>query len=128
MAAFVVSYWDVSVAQASGATFLAVVFGQKANVFACRSSTRRPGQLGWTTNRLVLMAVTVELVFALAVVLVAPFADALDQGIPPWQGWVVALLAIPAVLAVDAADKWWRSNRGVRRHETLAPATESYLG
>jgi magnesium-transporting ATPase (P-type) len=121
MAAFVVSYWDVPVARASGAAFLAVVFGQKANVFACRSSTRRPGQLGWTTNRLVLMAIVVELAFALTVVLVVPIADALDHGVPPWQGWVVALLAIPAVLAVDAADKWWRSSHGVRSHGTLAP-------
>lgn len=111
MVAFMVSYLDVSVERASGATFLAVVFGQKANVFACRSSTRRPGQLGWTTNRLVLLAITVELVFALTVVLVPPIANALDQGVPPWQGWVLALAAIPAVLAVDAADKWWRSNR-----------------
>ena len=36
---------------ASGAAFLTVVLGQKANVFACRSSTRWPGALGWSTNR-----------------------------------------------------------------------------
>ena len=41
---------------------MAVVFGQTANVFACRSSTRWPGSLGWTTNRLLLPAVGVGLV------------------------------------------------------------------
>ena len=35
---------------ASGAAFMAVVFGQMANAFACRSSTRWPGALGWTTQ------------------------------------------------------------------------------
>src|SRR5690606_2362308 len=46
---------------ASGAAFMTVVIGQTANAFACRSSTRRPGQLGWTTNRLLLPAAFIEL-------------------------------------------------------------------
>ena len=37
---------------ASGAAFAAVVIGQIANAFACRSATRWPGALGWTSNRL----------------------------------------------------------------------------
>ncbi|MEI8240640.1 MAG: cation-transporting P-type ATPase, partial [Actinomycetota bacterium] len=64
MLAFIVSMWAEGwgpnqpwpnahgIAAASGAAFLTVVFGQKANASACRSSTRRPGQLGWTSNRL----------------------------------------------------------------------------
>ena len=39
---------------ASGAAFIAVVLGQAANAFACRSATRWPGDSGWTTNRLLL--------------------------------------------------------------------------
>ena len=46
---------------ASGAAFTAVVIGQVANAFACRSATRWPGALGWTSNRLLLGAVAVEL-------------------------------------------------------------------
>ena len=42
---------------ASGAAFAAVVIGQAANAFACRSATRWPGALGWTSNRLLLGAV-----------------------------------------------------------------------
>jgi hypothetical protein len=45
-----------------GVGFTAVVLGQLANAFACRSTTRWPGQLGWTSNRLLLPAVGVELV------------------------------------------------------------------
>ena len=36
---------------ASGAAFAAVVIGQMANAFACRSASRPPWRLGWTTNR-----------------------------------------------------------------------------
>ena len=37
---------------ASGAAFLAVVLGQKANAWACRSATLPPWQIGWLGNRL----------------------------------------------------------------------------
>ena len=99
MAAFVVSMWTLGwgpgqpwpdadgLAAASGATFIAIVLAQTANTFACRSSTRRPGQLGWTTNRLLLMTVSIELAFALIVLLVPPFARGLDQRArPPGAG------------------------------------------
>ena len=42
---------------ASGAAFMTVVLAQVANAFACRSSTRWPGSLGWTSNRLLIPAV-----------------------------------------------------------------------
>ncbi len=94
---------------ASGAAFAAVVLGQMANAFACRSSTRRPGQLGWLGNRLLLGAVVCE-GLALAVFLaIPPVADLLRQAPPTAAGWLVALLAVPAVLGVDALDKLRRS-------------------
>jgi hypothetical protein len=31
-----------------------IVIAHTANAFACRSSTRWPGALGWTTNRLLI--------------------------------------------------------------------------
>ncbi|MBC7292310.1 MAG: cation-transporting P-type ATPase [Actinotalea sp.] len=96
---------------ASGAAFLTVVLAQTANAFACRSSTVRPGALGWTTNRLLLPAAAAELVFSLVVLLVPPVASALGQAAPPAVGWVVALLAAGAVLGVDAVDKAARARR-----------------
>jgi magnesium-transporting ATPase (P-type) len=87
---------------ASGAAFAAVVIGQMANAFACRSTTRWPGALGWTTNRLMLVAVTFQALALSAFLFIQPLADLLDQAPPPLIGGLIALLAAPAVLAVDA--------------------------
>ena len=46
---------------ASGAAFTAVVLGQVANAFACRSTRRPVWQVGWPTNRLLLGAIATEL-------------------------------------------------------------------
>jgi magnesium-transporting ATPase (P-type) len=93
------------VAVASGAAFMTVVLAQKANAFACRSSTMRPGQLGWTTNRLLLLGASCELAFALLVLWVAPLARQLDHHNPMLVGWALAFASMPMMLAVDALDK-----------------------
>ena len=80
---------------ASGAAFAAVVFGQMANAFACRSATRPPWRLGWTSNRLLLWAVGTEAVALALFLLVPPMADLLDHAPPPCGGLLVALLAAP---------------------------------
>jgi calcium-translocating P-type ATPase len=99
---------------ASGAAFCAVVFGQMATAFACRSTTRRPGQLGWTSNRLLLAAVAVEAVALAVFVLVPPVADLLRQAPPTAVGLAVAVGAIPAVLVADAVDKQRRARHAAR--------------
>ena len=93
---------------ASGAAFTAVVVGQMANAYACRSSTRHAFAVGWRGNRLLRIAVVAELVALLGFLLVPPVARALDQSVPrPWP-LLVALAAAPVVLAVDAAEKHHR--------------------
>ncbi|MEX0847124.1 MAG: cation-transporting P-type ATPase [Ilumatobacteraceae bacterium] len=104
------------VAAASGATFITIVLGQSANAFACRSATRRPGQLGWATNPLLFVTTGIEGAFALTVLLVPWFASHLGHASPPLWGWAVAAASIPLVLAVDALDKRHR-----RRHVTSGP-------
>jgi magnesium-transporting ATPase (P-type) len=90
---------------ASGAAFTAVVLGQLANAFACRSATRPPWTQGWFTNRLLLWAVLAE-IGALAVCLfVVPVSAALGHLPPPPIGFALAALAVPAVLAADWAHK-----------------------
>jgi magnesium-transporting ATPase (P-type) len=96
---------------ASGAAFTAVVVGQMANAFACRSATVWPGRLGWRTNPLLLGAVAVELALLVVFLVVPPVADLLEQAIPPLPGLLVALLAAPVVLLVDALEKRWRHGR-----------------
>ena len=106
---------------ASGAAFITVVLGQKANAFACRSTSVWPGRLGWTTNRLLLVAGVIELAFSLVVLLVPAIAAVLGQAAPPPIGWVVALAAIPALLALDALDKWFRRRSGRARARLRPP-------
>jgi magnesium-transporting ATPase (P-type) len=99
---------------ASGAAFAAVVIGQMANAYACRSATRSPWRFGWATNRLLVWAVIVEFAALAAFLLIPPVADVLDHAFPPVAGLIVALLAAPAVLAVDYVHKrvrWIRSMR-----------------
>jgi hypothetical protein len=105
---------------ASGAAFTAVVLGQAANAFACRSTVTPPWRIGWTTNRLLLAAVAAELAMLAAFLHVRPVADLLDHAPPTLAGGAVALLAIPAVLAADAVQKAvarpaHRSRRGGRQ-------------
>jgi hypothetical protein len=90
---------------ASGAAFMTVVIAQTANAFACRSSTRWPGDLGWTTNRLLIPAASAGLAFSLVVLLVPPAALLLGQASPPAAGWAVALSSALVLLVVDALDK-----------------------
>ncbi|WP_306060901.1 cation-translocating P-type ATPase [Natronococcus wangiae] len=96
---------------ASGAAFTAVVVGQMANAFACRSTTRWPGDLGWTSNRLLIGAVVVELLALLVFIFVGSIARILGHAPPPLEGALVALLAAPAVLLADAMYKRWRAMR-----------------
>lgn len=96
---------------ASGATFAAVVVGQTANAFACRSTTTWPGALGWFTNRLLVVGASIEVAIAAGFLLVPPVAATLGHALPSTVGWGVALLAAPAVLLADAVHKAWRARR-----------------
>lgn len=130
MVAFVVSMWalgwrpdrpwpDASgIAAASGATFMTIVLAQTANAWACRSTSRRPGEIGWTTNPLLIVTASIELGFALVVLFVAPIADLLDHSSPPLWGWVAGLASMPLLLAVDALDK----HRRRARRTAVAPS------
>ncbi|WP_136709296.1 cation-transporting P-type ATPase [Agromyces sp. H66] len=101
---------------ASGAAFMTVVAAQTANAFSCRSSTKWPGALGWTTNRLLIPAAAVEVTFSLVVLWVPPIAMAIGHQNPPLWGWVVALASMPILIGVDAFDKQLRARRPRRPH------------
>jgi magnesium-transporting ATPase (P-type) len=105
-------------AAASGATFTAVVIGQAANAFACRS-TVRPFHRDWRANPLLLAGVATGLVVGTLFVVVAPVADLLGHAVPPLVGLLLALATAPAVLAVDIMDKRLRQ----RTRAPQAPRT-----
>jgi hypothetical protein len=51
----------------------------------------------------------------------APLASLLDHDVPTLLGFVVASLAIPAVVAADTIDKWRRRPAGL--HQAGRPVT-----
>jgi magnesium-transporting ATPase (P-type) len=106
---------DGQLAAASGAAFMTVVLGQTANAFACRSSSRWPGALGWATNRLLIPATTIELALSLGVVFIPPIAGELGHAGPSLLGWLIALAAPIVVLVVDALDKARRGGGSLSR-------------
>ena len=101
---------------ASGAAFAAVVIGQAANAFACRSATRSPGRVGWRSNRFLLWAVAVELAALAGFLFIGPVARTLGHRPPPMAGFLVALLAAPVVLAADRVHKAIRIGRRSTHH------------
>jgi magnesium-transporting ATPase (P-type) len=113
------SFRAADVAAASGAAFMTVVSAQTANAFACRSSTRWAGAVGWTTSPLLIAAASVEVLFSFVVLFVPFLADELDHAPPPAAGWAVAILSAGVLLAVDAASK--RRRRASR--PSAAPLT-----
>jgi magnesium-transporting ATPase (P-type) len=98
-------------ATASGTAFAAIVLGQLANAFACRSETRTVLRTGARGNRLLLAAVGVELVLLLVFLGVPPLADLLGGTWPPPVGWALAALAVPVVWTADAIHKRGRATR-----------------
>ncbi|GAA4039453.1 cation-transporting P-type ATPase [Nonomuraea soli] len=91
-------------ASASGTAFAAVVLGQFANAFACRSESRWVGRVRWGGNPLLLGALAFE-VAMLVLFLVLP----LGGTFPSPAGWALAALAVPAVLTADTLHKAWRT-------------------
>ncbi len=104
---------------ASGAAFAAIVLGQMANAFACRSTSRPPWRLDRPINRLLVWAVAIELVLLVVSLTFVPLADLLGQAWPPLAGGLVALSAVPALLAADATHKWVRRRRAEARRAGL---------
>ena len=90
---------------ASGAAFTSVVAGQMANAFACRSATISPRHLGWFSNPYLVAAVLCEAAMLAAFLYVPFLSTLLGQAPPSKMGYLIAAMAIPAVLAADAIQK-----------------------
>ncbi|PTR32260.1 calcium-translocating P-type ATPase [Rhodococcus sp. OK519] len=106
---------------ASGAAFTAVVLGQIANAFACRSATRPVWQVGWLTNRLLVWAVAAEFVILIALLVIGPVAAVLGQSPPSIAGWAIAIAGMPALLAADYSNKRIRRTGAGRARRPSPP-------
>jgi magnesium-transporting ATPase (P-type) len=93
---------------ASGGAFAAVIAGQAANAFACRSATRPAWSVPRFANRVLLPAVGFALVVGGLTFAVPPFAHLLDQALPTAAGWAVVGSAPIVILSVDAVAKLHR--------------------
>ncbi|WP_239128243.1 cation-translocating P-type ATPase [Planobispora siamensis] len=107
-------------ATASGTAFAAVVLGQFANAFACRSESRWIGRLHWRDNPLLLWAVASEIVMLLAFLGLPALADLLGGTFPDAAGWALAVLAVPVMVLADTAHKAWRARRVTARSRPSA--------
>jgi len=112
---------------ASGTAFATVIIAQMGVAFACRSATRWPWQLGWFSNRLLLVGIGMAAVVLLSFLFVDPIARVLGQAPPPPAGWMCALVAGPLLLGVDMVHKMARRRRAARRHEQAAGRGVSVL-
>ncbi|MFC3890817.1 cation-translocating P-type ATPase [Lentzea rhizosphaerae] len=92
-------------ATASGTAFTAIVLGQLANAYACRSATRSVPRVGLRGNRLLLWAVAFELAVLAVFLFVPPLPHLLGGSAPSALGWGLALAAVPVVVVADAVAK-----------------------
>lgn len=108
-------------AEASGAAFVAIAFGQLANALACRSSTRPVWVTRFRGNRLLGWALLVDLALCLAFVAVPALADLLGGTVPSVLGLAGAAATAVGVVVADAALKRSRRRAGTvgdrRAHE-----------
>jgi magnesium-transporting ATPase (P-type) len=100
-----------TLAIASGSAFAAIALGQMANAFACCSETQPVWQQRLGTNRLLIGAVTAEIVLLVVFLGFPPLARLLGGSWPTTFSWALALCAVPIVIIVDASYKALRRFR-----------------
>lgn len=100
---------------ASGTAFAAIVLGQMANAFACRSSVLPVWRIDLRSNLLVVYAVAAQGLLLVLLLAIPPIARILGGTWPGPLGWLLASAAIPAVVLADAARKRAGSVRRSRR-------------
>ncbi|WP_181770631.1 cation-translocating P-type ATPase [Amycolatopsis pittospori] len=96
-------------AVASGTAFAAIVLGQLANAFACRSESRWIGRVGVLGNPLLLYALVFELGMLSLFLLLPPLPGLLGGAFPGPLGWVLAFATVPVVLLADTLHKAFRA-------------------
>ena len=107
-------------AMASGTAFAAIVLGQLANAYACRSEARPIFRVPWKTNPLLLYAIASELVLLVVFVGFPPVARILGSAWPSALGWAAAVAAIPILIAADTLHKGLRGARRTREESAWA--------
>lgn len=117
LSAFFVTLWSsgfqpghgappvATLAAASGAAFMAVLFGQFATALACRSSSHPAWEVRLGDNPLLLVGLAATAFVAAPLLYVSPLARWLSHALPTGLGFAIAATAFPLVLIVDALNK-----------------------
>ncbi|NIK59140.1 cation-translocating P-type ATPase [Kribbella shirazensis] len=100
-----------ALAVASGTAFAVIVLMQMANSLACRSERSTLFEIGFTTNRPLLLAIAAEMVLLTVFLGVPPVAELLGGGWPSLQGWLFAVAGVIVLLLVDTSTKLLRRSR-----------------
>ncbi|HEY7223639.1 MAG TPA: cation-transporting P-type ATPase [Micromonosporaceae bacterium] len=98
-------------ATASGTAFAAIVLGQLANAYVCRSEAQPFFRLRARTNSLLLFAIASELLLLIVFVGIPLVAKVLGSAWPSALGWAAAATAIPTLLLADTIHKGLLSAR-----------------
>jgi magnesium-transporting ATPase (P-type) len=98
-----------ALAVASGTAFVAIVAGQSATAFACRSSSRSVLAVPLGTNPYLLVALPITWLLVASMLYVPWLAHPLGHTPPTGYGLLLAASAVPAVLLADSALKHWRA-------------------
>ena len=99
---------------ASGVVYLAattmtlagVVSTQVGNAFAQRTTLRSIFDVGFFTNKLLLVGIASEILLMLAVVYVPFLGDVFQTSALRWNEWLFVLALWPALLVADEVRKW----------------------
>ena len=78
-----------------------VVTAQVGNAFACRTFKARNVQMGWGSNRWLLLGIIIELITIAALIYVPPLAAAFEHAAFPVQYWGILLLYAPALYTLE---------------------------
>ncbi len=90
---------------ASTVFFAGVILAQVGNAFACRTEKERGRNLGWLSNRFLLVSIAVELLVAVALIYWKPLADVFGLTPLPPIYWLGLGLYAPALYSLDRVRK-----------------------
>ncbi len=92
-----------------------VVMAQIGNAFACRSETNRNSQLGWGSNRYLLISIGLEVISILLLIYFAPLASAFEHEPIPGKYWLGLSLFGLVLYSIE-----WIRKQATRPHPITA--------
>lgn len=106
---------SLAYAQATTLTYAAIVLAQVGNAFASRTRHTPLWQVGFLTNRALLIGVLISIAAMLALIYIPPVARIVGFVPPSPLQWLVVLSFAPILLVAEETRKWLLRRREVGR-------------